>query len=105
MLFPTITIAAKMIGYLVAARDGAEVIVDTDDDNMPKADWGFPPFQGTYQTMAEDQGFVRMFTSGLHHKKIWPRGLPLDLINSQFDLIALSEDALRGRYLAGSCRQ
>ncbi|WP_109313748.1 hypothetical protein [Ruegeria sp. AU67] len=26
----------KMIGYLLAARNGAEMIVDTDDDNLPK---------------------------------------------------------------------
>lgn len=32
----------KMVGYLKAIKDGADVIVDTDDDNIPYTDWAFP---------------------------------------------------------------
>ena len=36
-LCPTRHYARKNIGYLVAARAGAEIIRDTDDDNLPRA--------------------------------------------------------------------
>ena len=29
--------ARKNIGYLLAMRDGAEIILETDDDNLPRA--------------------------------------------------------------------
>src|ERR1700679_3469227 len=32
----------KMLGYLRAIRQGAEIIIDTDDDNIPKDNWAFP---------------------------------------------------------------
>ena len=40
----------KMLGYLAAARIGATVIAETDDDNVPKQGWSFPPFHGEYQS-------------------------------------------------------
>ena len=69
----------KMLGYLEAARLGAEVIADTDDDNLPHEDWGFPPSEGLYQQTASDWGFAniyRLYTS----QHIWPRGFPLKRI-------------------------
>lgn len=70
----------KMIGYLYAMNHGASVIADSDDDNIPLGRWGFPPFDGVYETI-ENFGFVNMyraFTSSL----IWPRGLPLSEIHA-----------------------
>ncbi len=66
----------KMLGYLAAAADGATTIVDTDDDNLPKAGWGMPAFSGTWDAVPEGRGFVniyRLFTD----QHIWPRGFPL----------------------------
>lgn len=75
----------KMIGYLYAIQNGAECIVDTDDDNIPKADWQFPDFDGNFDCIDETGGFINVYQ--LYTKeKIWPRGLPLNLINKQFDL-------------------
>lgn len=71
----------KMIGYLQAIRQEATVIIDTDDDNIPKPGWQFPAFEGGYEAVAGNQGFVnvyRLFTE----QHIWPRGLPLDLIRA-----------------------
>ncbi len=81
----------KMIGYLVAARNGADVIIDTDDDNIPKPDWAFPQYAGDYQAIASDQGFVNIY-QWYTKQKIWPRGLPLELIRTSFDLQALSTE-------------
>jgi hypothetical protein len=75
----------KMIGYLVAMERGTDAIVDTDDDNIPKDGWGFPNFDGYYETLVYPAGFVniyQLYTS----KKIWPRGLPLHLITQDFGL-------------------
>ena len=31
----------KMFGYLYAFSNGADIIIDTDDDNIPKLNWVF----------------------------------------------------------------
>ena len=75
----------KLMGYLYAIRNHAELIIDTDDDNIPKSDWTFPEIEGTFQCVADDCGFVNMYQLYSSHK-VWPRGLPLRLIRKQFDL-------------------
>jgi STELLO glycosyltransferases len=75
----------KMIGYLKAIQNGAEYIVDTDDDNIPKADWVFPELEGPFDCTPDNQGFINIYQ--LYTKqKIWPRGLPLQLISKQYDI-------------------
>lgn len=74
----------KMFGYLAAAQSGADVVVDTDDDNLPKTNWGFPVFEGTFEAIAEPTGFVNIY-QWFTDAPIWPRGLPLDLIKTQFN--------------------
>ena len=75
----------KMLGYLKAVQLGAEYIIDTDDDNIPKLNWDFPDFDQKYDCLTENKGFVNIYQ--LYTKqKIWPRGLPLSLINTQFEL-------------------
>ncbi|MBB1284678.1 DUF288 domain-containing protein [Flavisolibacter sp. BT320] len=74
----------KMIGYLEAIRAGAEVIIDTDDDNIPKKDWGFPDFEGAFRHIQPGKGFFNVYQL-FTDQKIWPRGLPLRLINEVTD--------------------
>ena len=75
----------KMLGYVQAIRNGAECIVDTDDDNIPKDNWSFEEFDRDCYTIPADRGFINIYQ--LYSKqKIWPRGLPLSLINKKFDL-------------------
>jgi hypothetical protein len=71
----------KMLGYLHAMSLGAQVIVDTDDDNIPKPEWEFPNFCGEYKCIPEDLGFINIY-SIYTSQKIWPRGLPLQYINN-----------------------
>lgn len=71
----------KMLGYLWSIQQGADFIVDTDDDNIPKENWHFPALEGRYEILPPDLGFVNVY--GLYTEmKIWPRGLPLRLINA-----------------------
>jgi hypothetical protein len=71
----------KMIGYLIAMKD-AQIIIDTDDDNIPKNNWEFPASNLSYQSL-DGQGFVNIY-QWYTEQKIWPRGLPLDLIKKEF---------------------
>jgi hypothetical protein len=75
----------KMIGYLQAIKEGAEYIIDTDDDNIPKENWSFPGLEGEFDTIPEKRGFVNVYQL-FSKEKIWPRGLPLNLISKQFEL-------------------
>lgn len=66
----------KMIGYVYALQQGADIIIDTDDDNIPYDNWSFPSFSGEFTSSAADLGWVNIY----HHfsdQPIWPRGLPL----------------------------
>jgi hypothetical protein len=71
----------KMMGYIFAIQQGADIIIDTDDDNIPYDNWSFPNFEGTFETIGDQQGFYNIY-SDFTSQKIWPRGLPLQLINS-----------------------
>jgi hypothetical protein len=75
----------KMLGYLRAIEMGAEVIVDTDDDNIPKPGWAFPAFDGMFDRVQGAHGFVNVYEL-FTEQRIWPRGLPLDLITTRFSL-------------------
>lgn len=80
----------KMLGYIYAARHGATSIIDTDDDNIPKSDWTFPPLEGDFGTIntAGKHNFINIYNY-FTTQKIWPRGLPLDCINETASFDAL----------------
>jgi glycosyltransferase involved in cell wall biosynthesis len=74
----------KMIGYVYAMKQGADIIIDTDDDNIPYENWNFPSFDGEFLTSHDNLGWVNIY----HHfsdQRIWPRGLPLRNINDKRD--------------------
>jgi hypothetical protein len=75
----------KMIGYLSAIEAGARVIVDTDDDNIPKENWCFPPLEGAFDCLQREPGFVNIYQL-YTRQQIWPRGLPLRLVSQPVDL-------------------
>ena len=75
----------KMFGYLAAIEAGAEMIIDTDDDNAPLGDWRFPEFEGRFESLDAEAGFVNVYQL-FSDRPIWPRGLPLDLIQRDFRL-------------------
>lgn len=72
----------KMIGYLLVMND-ADIIIDTDDDNIPMADWRFPESNSDYKSLI-GSGFVNIY-QWYTGQNIWPRGLPLDLIHKKFN--------------------
>lgn len=84
---PTGHYARKNIGYLLAMRQGATVIVETDDDNIPRPGF-FAPRQRcrTVQSLTAGEwvNVYRYFSEAL----IWPRGLPLTAVNKPLPALA-----------------
>lgn len=77
----------KMMGYLYAIQQGADLIIDTDDDNIPYESWEFPAMEGQFLTSPADKGFVNIYKT-FTQQHIWPRGFPLDLITSDQHILA-----------------
>lgn len=78
-LCPTKHYARKNIGYLVAAKNGADVIIETDDDNIPRPEFWATRERSQQGRLVSSSGWCnvyRYFTD----KLIWPRGLPLNRI-------------------------
>lgn len=85
--------ARKNIGYLLAARAGAEIIVETDDDNIPDPGFWAPRTRGPRVAFLRDAGWVNAYAY-FSDENIWPRGLPLDEIQSKppaFDTLQVQE--------------
>jgi hypothetical protein len=63
-------------------KQGAEVIIDTDDDNLPRDSFWSDRIDRVDSAVLRDGGWVnayKYFSDSL----IWPRGLPLDQINKE----------------------
>ncbi len=78
-LLPWNHYARKLMGYLAAIQQGAEIILDTDDDNMPKPDWAIPEFCGDFLVTPPGMGFINVY-SYFTDQHIWPRGFPLNRV-------------------------
>ncbi len=74
---PERTYARKNIGYLAAIREGATVIVETDDDNHPKSDFWNPRMPHVACRPIVTNGWVNAYRYFSEHF-IYPRGLPLN---------------------------
>jgi hypothetical protein len=72
----------KNIGYLIAMHNKASLIIDTDDDNIPNENFFLDRNNRINAPLIRDSNWVniyRYFSEAL----IWPRGLPLERINSK----------------------
>lgn len=82
----------KILGYEYAIKMGAQIIYETDDDNIPLSNWiDNPVFQENYDVL-EGADFVNIYQ---HYTEefVWPRGLPLQLIkSSQLEVSKTSRD-------------
>ncbi len=72
--------ARKNSAYLIAMQGGAQRIIETDDDNMPR-DAFFSPRTLRHKVMAlHNAGWVNAYAY-FSDEDIWPRGLPLNVIH------------------------
>jgi hypothetical protein len=75
---PWKTYSRKMAGYIYALENGADIIADTDDDNIPLDDWGVTLNDTNYENI-KFSGFVNIYKF-FTNEHIWPRGFPLNRI-------------------------
>src|SRR4051794_30222527 len=76
---PTRHYARKNIGYLLAIRDGAPLIVETDDDNVPLASFFAPRARSQRVRVVQTADWLNVYRY-FSEARIWPRGLPLGRI-------------------------
>jgi hypothetical protein len=79
---PTRHYARKNLGYLLAIRGGASVIVETDDDNVPRESfWAERRRRQSVPTVG-GAGWVNVYRY-FSEANIWPRGLPLERVKDE----------------------
>lgn len=76
-LCPTAKYSRKNIGYLLAIRSGAECIVETDDDNIPRKEFWSPRCRSVTGRLAPSEGWVNAYRF-FSKTNIYPRGFPLE---------------------------
>jgi hypothetical protein len=76
---PTRHYARKNVGYLLAIQGGAQLIIETDDDNLPRAGFFTPRSRVVDTASVAGAGWVNVYRY-FSNEKLWPRGLPLDSI-------------------------
>ena len=85
--------ARKNLGYLVAIRAGAKVIVETDDDNIPREDFWGERERKLSAPALEGAGWVNVYRY-FSEANIWPRGLPLERVRErvpEFESLAVKD--------------
>lgn len=89
-LLPCNHYARKNLGYLVAIRNGAEIIIETDDDNLPFAEFWSERTRMVNAHPLADCGWInayRYFTD----RHIWPRGFALEHIQDKVPALPVKD--------------
>jgi len=79
---PTRHYARKNIGYLLAIRNGASTIIETDDDNIALEQFWDRRHRIQDVAVVENNGWVNVYRYFID-ENIWPRGFPLDYLKKQ----------------------
>ncbi len=74
----------KNLGYLECIRLGFDCIYETDDDNAPKNNWSVPSLTRTTNVYSNSNSKWLNVYKLFSDENIWPRGLPLNEINCDF---------------------
>lgn len=90
---PTRHYSRKNLGYLIAIKNGATELVETDDDNIPRKEFWEPKTREIKSHQFENAGWVNVYHYFTKHF-IWPRGFPLEeLQNKQIELTSLKYES------------
>jgi hypothetical protein len=73
--------ARKNLGYLIAIKNGAEIIIETDDDNIPTKNFWKTRDKIQSAFVLKKKGWVNVYKY-FTNKHTWPRGFPLEKILS-----------------------
>ena len=83
--------ARKNLGYLIAITKGAEVIIETDDDNLPLDSFWEDRTRAVKAHLLNDKSWVNVYKY-FTDVQIWPRGFALE--NLQEKLPALENEVV-----------
>jgi len=81
-IVPTRHYARKNVGYLLALKGGADVLIETDDDNIPVEEFWLERNRAVSGTLVTDKGWRNVYAD-FSQANIWPRGLPLDRVRAE----------------------
>lgn len=85
-LLPENHYSRKNLGYLLAMREGASIIVETDDDNIPlPAFWAQREPAGLARTQSRD-GWTNAYRY-FSDLNIWPRGFALERLQDPLPVV------------------
>lgn len=90
----------KIVGYLEAARGGADVIYESDDDNLVIQGRRCDIWRATSQhEIGPDSDGLRFVNVYRHFTDqfIWPRGLPLDLVSQAASPLDVAQPCADGQ--------
>ncbi len=91
---PTRHYSRKNLGYLLAIKNGALQLVETDDDNIPREEFWNDKQREVKSHSFENAGWVNVYHYFTKHT-IWPRGFPLEeLQKKQIELNSLKSDLI-----------
>ena len=83
ILMPTKHYSRKNIGYLISIKNNAEVIIETDDDNIPLNNFWKIKERNQKAFVIKNKGWVNVYKH-FTNKHIWPRGFALEKILEKF---------------------
>jgi hypothetical protein len=94
-VLPWNSYSRKMLGYLESVKDGCQWIRETDDDNIPRLGFLEYPQSNCLTRTVEtiDSPWINLY-SAFTSRRIWPRGLPLQVLNGVFLNPASISDSL-----------
>lgn len=81
----------KNLGYLHAIKNGAKMIIDIDDDNIPYQSFGRGLDRNVTGRLLNGAQWINVYRHFIDDTGIWPRGLPLEEIESTGNLSARAQ--------------
>jgi hypothetical protein len=82
LLVPARHYARKNIGYLIAISRGATILIETDDDNIPREEFWLAREATVRAKIVTGDDWINIYAY-YSNSPIWPRGFPLDRINQE----------------------
>lgn len=83
--------ARKNIGYLMALKNKAEVIIETDDDNIPYNEFWSERFKNIDAHVLKEKNWVNVYKY-FTKQHIWPRGFSLQELIRELPELPLKEN-------------
>lgn len=81
-MLPEAHYARKNLGYLLAIAQGAQEIVETDDDNIPLSAFWDPRDPWLKARRSKGEGWANVYREFAPSAPIWPRGFPIEQVRS-----------------------